>query len=56
MNRILIIGSGGNVGRIVLSQLPASGVRVRALARKPYRAGSPQHLDVVRGNLTHAGR
>ena len=54
MNRILIIGATGNVGRQVLSQLPATGVRVRALARNPHTAGLPPHVDVVRGDLTVA--
>ncbi len=51
MDRILVIGATGNVGREVLSQLPA-GVRVRALARNPHAAGLPQHVDVVGGDLT----
>jgi uncharacterized protein YbjT (DUF2867 family) len=55
MNRILIIGATGNVGRQVLSQLLATGVRVRALARNPHTAGLPPHVDVVRGDLTLAG-
>jgi uncharacterized protein YbjT (DUF2867 family) len=54
MNRILIIGATGNVGRQVLSQLPATGVRVRALARNPHTAGLPPHVEVVRGDLTLA--
>src|SRR5712692_6720048 len=54
MNRILIIGATGNVGRQVLSQLPVTGVRVRALARNPHTAGLPPHVDVVRGDLTLA--
>ncbi len=52
MNRIFIVGATGNVGRQVLSQLPATGVRVRALARNPHTAGLPPHVDVVRGDLT----
>jgi uncharacterized protein YbjT (DUF2867 family) len=52
MNRILIIGATGRVGRQVLSQLPATGVRVRALARNPHAAGLPPHVDVVCGDLT----
>jgi len=52
MNRIFIVGATGNVGRQVLSQLPATGVRVRALARNPGTAGLPPHVDVVRGDLT----
>ncbi len=52
MNRILVIGATGRVGRQVLSQLPATGVRVRALARNSQTAGLPPHVDVVRGDLT----
>jgi uncharacterized protein YbjT (DUF2867 family) len=52
MNRILIIGGTGNVGREVLAQLPAAGVRVRALVRNPLTAGLPPHVEVVRGDLT----
>jgi uncharacterized protein YbjT (DUF2867 family) len=52
MNQILIIGATGRTGRQVLSQLPATGVRVRALARNPQTAGLPPHVDVVRGDLT----
>ena len=52
MNRVLIIGATGNVGRKVLSQLPATGVSVRALVRNPQTAGLPPHVDMVRGDLT----
>ena len=52
MNRILVIGATGNVGRQVVSQLPVTDVRVRALARDPRTAGLPPHVDVVRGDLT----
>jgi uncharacterized protein YbjT (DUF2867 family) len=52
MNRILIIGATGRVGRHVVSQLPATGVQVRALARNPRTAGLPPHVEVVRGDLT----
>jgi uncharacterized protein YbjT (DUF2867 family) len=52
MNRVLIIGATGRVGRQVLSQLPANRVRVRALVRNPQAANLPPHVDVVRGDLT----
>jgi len=52
MNGILIIGATGNVGRQVVSQLPAAGVRIRALVRNPHTAGLPPHVDVVCGDLT----
>ena len=52
MNRILVIGATGRTGRQVLSQLPRTGVRVRALVRNPQTDGLPPHVDVVRGDLT----
>jgi uncharacterized protein YbjT (DUF2867 family) len=52
MHRILVIGATGTVGREVLSQLPATGVRVRALARNTDAARLPSHVEVVRGDLT----
>jgi uncharacterized protein YbjT (DUF2867 family) len=51
MKRILVIGGTGTVGRQVVAQLPATGVRVRALVRNPDTAGLPAHVDVVRGDL-----
>ncbi|MGB9465390.1 MAG: NAD(P)H-binding protein [Candidatus Acidiferrum sp.] len=51
MNRILVIGGTGTVGRQVVSQLLTKGVRVRALARNPLTAGLSSHVDVVRGDL-----
>lgn len=52
MNRILIIGATGTVGRQVLSQLIAVGAQVRALARNPDAACLPPQVEVVRGDLT----
>jgi uncharacterized protein YbjT (DUF2867 family) len=52
MNRILIIGAAGRVGREVLSKLPATDVQVRALVRHPHAAGLPPDVEVVRGDLT----
>lgn len=52
MNRILVIGATGTVGRPVVSQLLASGARVRAMTRKPEAAGLPRNVEVVRGDLT----
>jgi uncharacterized protein YbjT (DUF2867 family) len=50
--RILVIGGTGNVGGQVLSQLPTTGVRVRALVRNPDAARLPSHVEVVGGDLT----
>uniref|UniRef100_Q01UX0 NmrA family protein n=1 Tax=Solibacter usitatus (strain Ellin6076) TaxID=234267 RepID=Q01UX0_SOLUE len=52
MNRVLVIGATGNVGRQVVSQLAAAGAKVRALARNPDTAALPSHVEVVRGDLT----
>lgn len=52
MNRILVIGATGNVGRQVVSQLLGRGAQVRALARNPNAAGLPQQVEVVCGDLT----
>ncbi len=51
MSRVLIIGTG-TAGREVVSQLTASGVRVRALVRNPEAARLPPNVEVMRGNLT----
>jgi uncharacterized protein YbjT (DUF2867 family) len=48
---VLVTGATGNVGRHVLSQLVATGARVRALVR-PGRDASPlDGVDVVTGSL-----
>lgn len=52
---ILITGATGNVGRHVVSQLVERGVEVRALTRDPERAGLPDGVDVVRGDLADPG-
>jgi uncharacterized protein YbjT (DUF2867 family) len=52
MNRVLVVGATGNVGRPVVSQLLARGAQVRALARNPDTAGLPPQVEVARGDLT----
>src|SRR5580765_3608146 len=52
MNRILVIGGTGNVGRHVVGQLAATGARFRAMTRNPDAAGLPPQVDVVCGDLT----
>ncbi len=51
---ILIIGATGTVGRHVVSQLAATGARVRALVRNQDAARLPVQTEVVRGDLTVA--
>jgi uncharacterized protein YbjT (DUF2867 family) len=52
VNRILITGATGNIGGAILTQLPATGVQVRALVRNPDAADLPPHVEVWRGDLT----
>jgi len=52
MNRILVTGCTGNVGRHVVDQLAATGAQFRAMTRNPDAAGLPPHVEVVRGDLT----
>jgi len=52
VKRILITGATGNIGGQVLSQLPSTGVQVRALVRNPDAARLPAHVEVVYGDLT----
>jgi uncharacterized protein YbjT (DUF2867 family) len=51
MNRILVIGATGNVGRHVVSQLAARGAQFRAMTRNPDAAGLPPHFEVVYGDV-----
>jgi uncharacterized protein YbjT (DUF2867 family) len=52
MNRVLVIGGTGTVGRQALYQLSAAGAKVRALTRNPDAAHLPPEVEVVRGDLT----
>ena len=52
MNRTLVIGGTGTVGRQVLSQVSATGAQVRALTRRAAPVGLPSQVEVVPGNLT----
>lgn len=52
MNRILVIGGTGTVGRQVVSQLVAKDAKVRALVRNASAAHLPPQVEVVRGDLT----
>jgi uncharacterized protein YbjT (DUF2867 family) len=52
VNRILVTGSTGNVGRHVVDLLDSAGVQFRAMTRDPDAARLPAHVDVVRGDLS----
>jgi uncharacterized protein YbjT (DUF2867 family) len=52
MNRILVIGGTGNVGRNVVDQLGATGAPFRVMSRDPDAAALPPQVEVVRGDLT----
>ncbi|MGH9408023.1 MAG: NAD(P)H-binding protein [Vicinamibacterales bacterium] len=52
MNRILVIGGTGNVGRHLVDQLGTTGAQFRVMSRDPDAAGLPSGVEVVRGDLT----
>lgn len=52
MNRALVIGATGNVGRQVVAQLTARGVHIRALTRNPHATRFPPHIEIAHGDLT----
>lgn len=54
MNRVLVTGATGNIGRRVVSELLAADARVRALTRNPELARLSPGVEVVRGDLTDA--
>jgi uncharacterized protein YbjT (DUF2867 family) len=49
--KILVIGSTGNVGRQVVAQLHAVGTPVRAFVRNPEKAGLPDGVEIAPGDL-----
>lgn len=55
MERILVTGATGLVGRQVVTQLLAMNAHVRALTRRPDMAGLPPEVEVMGGDLTVAG-
>jgi len=50
MNRILLIGATGNIGREVAARM--SPANVRALVRKPAAANLPSGIELFPGDLT----
>ena len=55
LERVLVIGATGNIGRHVVGQLAARGRRVRAMTRNVEGAGLPEGVEVVQGDLTVPG-
>jgi uncharacterized protein YbjT (DUF2867 family) len=51
MDRILVIGATGNIGRELLAQWPAT-TPIRAMVRNPEAARLPPHVELMRGDLT----
>jgi len=51
MNRVLVIGATGRVGRQVVDRLPQA-VQARALVRNPQAAQLPPHVELFPGDLT----
>lgn len=51
---ILVTGSTGRIGALVVTQLAASGASVRALTRTPEKANFPAGVTAVRGDLLDA--
>ncbi len=51
MNRVLVIGATGRVGRQVVSQLANAGLPVRAMTRNPDSSGFASPVEVMRGDL-----
>ncbi|MFI7005435.1 NAD(P)H-binding protein [Streptomyces sp. NPDC050145] len=49
---ILVIGATAHFGRQTVETLAGAGRQVRALSRDPERAGLPDGVEVVRGDLT----
>jgi uncharacterized protein YbjT (DUF2867 family) len=52
VQRVLVTGATGTIGRQVVQQLVSHGVAVRALSRNPEVAALPSEVEVVRGDLT----
>lgn len=49
---ILVIGSTGTIGSLVVRGLAAQGAKVRALVRQPGKASLPEGVQAVVGDLT----
>jgi uncharacterized protein YbjT (DUF2867 family) len=55
MKSILVIGSTGNVGRVVTEELVRSGARVRAGTRNPAQSKAPAGVEPVRFDYADPG-
>ncbi|MEU0569049.1 NmrA family NAD(P)-binding protein [Nonomuraea sp. NPDC005983] len=48
---VLVTGATGTVGRLVVDELVKAGHQVRALTRNPTKAGLPEGVEVVAGDM-----
>ncbi len=55
LGRVLLIGSTGPLGRLVVQQAAARGVRVRAFARNPAALNDLGVADVAKGDVNDVG-
>src|SRR5262249_51485640 len=51
MKGVLVTGATGHIGSEVVSQLRATGCRIRAMSRNPRSANMPADVEVVGGDL-----
>jgi len=52
LHPVLVIGATGRIGRLVVAELLAAGVPVRALTRRPSAAELPSAVEVFAGDLS----
>ncbi|KAA2253827.1 NAD(P)H-binding protein [Solihabitans fulvus] len=52
MNRILVTGATGTIGRLVVAELADAGLDVRALVRDPGAAALPDGVEAATGDLS----
>jgi len=52
VQRVLVTGATGTIGRPLVAELLATQCRVRALTRNPDTADLPREAEIVRGDLT----
>ncbi|MCP5500238.1 MAG: NmrA family NAD(P)-binding protein [Leptospiraceae bacterium] len=51
MNKILVVGATGNIGRFLVDELLKDGLSVKTLTRNPEKTNFPASVEVVKGDL-----